>query len=351
VRRRETAAIIVLTLILVGMPATLLGYQYGWRQLAAPTRIIDITVSMAGGFRPNSVQVNVGEPVTLRFTSEDVMHGVAIGPPLGIDLGNLEAGHVKEMTLTFDHIGQYTVYCNVWSNPDSWRMRGVIEVRDPGQPGVLPTPTPDPVMEALAVEGIDIDSRPARPNTPGGSDEEQTGGEEDEGSASPDAPERPWIFNYRWPSAERGAQRVARLIVPVEVTRLLWRRSHTPLQAADLLASANPAVLREDVFDVVAHLWTHDLNVSPATIRLYEKNCVACHGQTGDGQGPGARFTVMRPVAFTDLTRLFDRRSDVLYAKIWRGGNGTHMPEFGTVFRPDEIWALVDYIWKLGVSN
>jgi hypothetical protein len=68
-------------------------------------------------------------------------------------------------------------------------------------------------------------------------------------------------------------------------------------------------------------------------------------------QGPESQFKVMWPVAFTDLTRLSDRRSDVLYAKIWRGGNGTHMPEFGTVLKPEEIWALMDCIWKLGASS
>jgi mono/diheme cytochrome c family protein len=42
--------------------------------------------------------------------------------------------------------------------------------------------------------------------------------------------------------------------------------------------------------------------------------------------------------------RMTDRRSDVLYAKIRRGGMGTGMPNFGTLFTTEETWALVDYL-------
>jgi len=40
------------------------------------------------------------------------------------------------------------------------------------------------------------------------------------------------------------------------------------------------------------------------------------------------------------------RRSDVLYAKIRRGGMGTNMPNFSKLFTPDEKWALVNYLWR-----
>jgi len=44
-------------------------------------------------------------------------------------------------------------------------------------------------------------------------------------------------------------------------------------------------------------------------------------------------------------------RSDVLYAKIRRGGMGTDMPNFGTLFTPEETWALVDYLWTLTATR
>jgi mono/diheme cytochrome c family protein len=48
---------------------------------------------------------------------------------------------------------------------------------------------------------------------------------------------------------------------------------------------------------------------------------------------------------------MFERRSDVLYAKIRRGVMGTDMPNFGTLFTPEETWALVDYLWTLALAG
>jgi len=55
-------------------------------------------------------------------------------------------------------------------------------------------------------------------------------------------------------------------------------------------------------------------------------------------------------VAFADAAYLFERRSDVLYAKIRRGGMGTGMPNFGTLLTPDETWMLVEYLWTMSVA-
>ncbi|MCC6803564.1 MAG: cytochrome c [Anaerolineae bacterium] len=50
-------------------------------------------------------------------------------------------------------------------------------------------------------------------------------------------------------------------------------------------------------------------------------------------------------VAFADPAYMFGRRGDVLYAKIRTGGMGTDMPNWGTVFTPDETRGVVDYLW------
>ncbi len=54
---------------------------------------------------------------------------------------------------------------------------------------------------------------------------------------------------------------------------------------------------------------------------------------------------------FNDPAYMFEMRSDVLYAKIRRGGMGTDMPNFGTLFTPDETWALVEYLWTLPAAS
>ena len=85
-------------------------------------RVIDIVAAVpeAGGFQPNAITVETGETVTLRFSAADVTHGVAIGPALGIDLGQIDPGHMKEVTLTFDKAGTYTFYCNTWCSAECW---------------------------------------------------------------------------------------------------------------------------------------------------------------------------------------------------------------------------------------
>jgi len=329
-KRLELLAFLILSVILVGVPAAALGYQYWLRLATASTRTIDINayVPEDGGFAPSAITVVTNEPVTLRFASMDVTHGIAIGPGLDVDLGHVDPGQVKEITLTFDRPGTYTYYCNAWCSPDHWRMRGTIQVIDPDNPAFVRPPQSDPVIEALVEEGIDIDAQ-----------HDIGHGHEND----------PGLEITRPPSAQRGADLLARVIVPDEVTDPLWRRSRTPAQALEMLIEANPRAAQADLIDVVAYLWT--ANTTADTLAdaksLYNKNCAACHGQYGGGDGPAADTTAEKPVAFSDPAYMFEMRSDVLYAKIRRGGMGTDMPNFGTLFTPDETWALVEYLWTL----
>jgi mono/diheme cytochrome c family protein/plastocyanin len=330
-KRREIAARIILLLILIILPLGILAYQYWLRSVIASPRVIDVVAAVpeAGGFQPNAISVQAGETVTLRFRSADVTHGVAIGPALGVDLGEIEPGHVKEVTLTFDKAGTYTFYCNTWCSPDHWRMRGVVDERD--TTGAQPVPQHDPVIDRLTAEGVDIDAylntaMPGMTGTP-----------------------VPTLVFQRPPSAQHGAILFDRTTIPNDLSALAWRQVHTPAQALETLVMQNPDSTPADLMDVVAHLWTKD--VKPDALAnaaaLYNKNCAACHGQTGDGQGIAASQTAKPPAVFSDPARMALRRSDVLYAKIRRGGMGTDMPNYGTVFTPEETWELVDYLWQL----
>lgn len=326
--RREHVALLTIILILIGLPVAVFGYELGLRPSQAPHRVIDVTAAApeAGGFQPAHVEVAAGETVTLRFRSVDVTHGIAIGPRLGIDLGHVDPGHVEEITLAFDEPGTYTYYCNTWCGKDHWRMRGVIEVRDPAG-GTALTAEYDPVIEALIAEGVDIDARLSH----GDSDEHMI---EQSGVA---------------PSAGRGVEVIAALTDPADLRDEAWRFSHTPAEGLDLLQEANPGQSEDVLVDAVAYLWSGD--VSPETVELYDKNCAACHGQTGSAEGPVAATTAEEPSAFGDAAYMWEMRGDVLYAKIRRGGMGTDMPNFGTVFTQEETRALVDYLWRLAFDG
>lgn len=333
-RPYEIFARITVVFIFLGLPLATFGYQHILRPMAHAHRVIDIQAwaPEAGGFSPAVIRINVGETVTLRFTSMDVTHGVAIGPGLDADLGYIDPGEQGEITLTFDEVGKYTYYCTTWCSIDHWRMRGIIEVVDPLHPNAPPQAQSDPVIQALVEAGVNIDA-----NHMG----------ESHGEAHEEKAE---AFPIR-PSATRGERLATAAVIPPQLYDAGWRQSHTPNDAIAHLRTANPALLLNDLRDIAAYLWTVELSVQPETIRQYELNCAACHGETGHAEGPAAPFTADTTSAFADPAYMFTMRSDVLYAKIRRGGMGTDMPNFGTLFTQEESWALVEYLWQLAFES
>lgn len=332
--RGELFALITLILILVVLPATLLGYQFVLRPGLASVRTIDIVAAApeAGGFQPEAIRVAAGETVRLRFSVPDVPHGIAIGPGLELDLGHVDPGQVKEVEVTLDRPGRYTLYCNSWCSPNHWRMRATIEVYDPQDPdALLASDLPDPVLESLAARGVDID-----------------------------APRGTHVVPAERPSVVRGAGIVEQLGkgLPAELASPEWRRTHSPVETWVFLIEVG--LSESEAWDAVAYLWLADVDAErlQTAATLYAKNCAACHGETGDGRGPGANALAAQgigqqddmrvmgePAAFADLRTMLGGSSDVYYAKLRRGGMGTGMPSFGPIFTPDETWMLVDYLW------
>lgn len=86
--------------------------------------------------------------------------------------------------------------------------------------------------------------------------------------------------------------------------------------------------------------------------RIYQRDCAACHGEQGDGQGPEAHRLQTKPFAFT--TRHFKFKStpsgelpldEDIFRSIAEGVPTTSMlPQ--AHLSEGEIWALVDYIKK-----
>jgi plastocyanin/mono/diheme cytochrome c family protein len=327
--RGEVLALVALILILVALPVTLLGYQFVIRPALADVRTIDIVAAAPeeGGFQPDAIRVAAGETVRLRFSVPDVTHGIAIGPGLDLDLGHVDPGQVKEVEVTFPQPGRYTFYCNSWCSPNHWRMRGTIQVYDPQKPDALPaSDNSDPVLESLAARGVDID-----------------------------APHDTQMLPSRRPSAERGAQIVERIggDLSAKLADPEWRRTHSPVQGWVSLVDAG--LDEAEAWDVIGYFWLTNVDAEQLRIAgsLYAKNCAACHGEEGEGQGlvgqnadQQADMDMMKePTAFNDPQIMIGGSGDVYYAKLRRGGMGTGMPSFGPIFTPGETWMLVDYLW------
>lgn len=81
-----------------------------------------------GNFTPSRIEVPVGKKVKLRVRNVDtVVHGFMI-PELGLDAGEIKAGHVAILEFTPEKAGSYDFYCTVWCSDYHLQMRGLLVV-------------------------------------------------------------------------------------------------------------------------------------------------------------------------------------------------------------------------------
>lgn len=78
----------------------------------------------------------------------------------------------------------------------------------------------------------------------------------------------------------------------------------------------------------------------------YLLNCVACHGASGDGQGPRAYFIRPPPRDFTSVAARASLDRDRLFTSIKRGIPGREMPAWGTVLTDEQIAGIAEYVFR-----
>jgi mono/diheme cytochrome c family protein len=92
---------------------------------------------------------------------------------------------------------------------------------------------------------------------------------------------------------------------------------------------------------------------------LFQKlECWKCHGQEGRGDGPSASTLTdsndqpIRPYNFTSDNRSkCGRTNQDLYKIFMTGLDGTPMPSFADVVKPEDAWDLVHYLRTLQYNN
>ena len=308
----ELISRILITVAVLGAVGTPL---YFWSY----TPLIHAKVAEDGGWSPGVIHANAGEPLTLHLTSDDVVHGFAVGQ-MEMQSVDILPGKVTDLTLTFDKPGIYTFFCTHWCGLNHWRMRGTIEVN-----GSFPDsqPASPPLYVSL---GLDIDT-----------------------------PHNSPVVSDQIPSAARGQQFSANL--PIDQSTDYYR-THSPYQVFEELNSS--PLSESQRWEVVAFIWQS--NTTPKSLangqRLYAQNCAACHGETGAGDGVfadkvaadfGKSMSNMnngRPVDFTDAARMLGASPALLQGKILRGGMGTGMPAWGPIFTQEQIWDLIAYLYS-----
>ena len=118
--------------------------------------------------------------------------------------------------------------------------------------------------------------------------------------------------------------------------------------------------------DVVAELTTamhqqiianYDIQVIPPkkpdfviAKQLYAKNCIACHGVKGEGDGLLSKTLEPLPTNFLDRERYRERTLYGLFNTITQGVSGTGMPAF-TQLTEHERWSLAFYIGQMAIQE
>ena len=335
--RRNLFALIVLALILVLFPAAIFAHRAA-QDAGAGVRVIEIQARMpeAGGFSPDRLELVAGETVKLRIVSPDVVHGFLI-PQLDIDVNEVYPGKPVEVTITPQKPGRFAFACTRWCSVNHWRMRGVIEV--------LPAAGQ---AEGSAVSGNGVQQAEKPPFERLGIDIDAM---RHAASALPEEK----------PSVGRGATIAARDNARPLIDQLGTQESRRPVSPADefarLRATSEGAGLADaEIWDLIA--WARLNDISPATLSrvqtLYSRDCAACHGETGKGDGGAGRDLpgmakmdpAMRrgPADFTDTGQMLSAPDALLQGKILRGGMGTGMPEFGSLYTDEDLWAMVSYL-------
>ena len=317
-KRSELLSRILITVAVLGAVGTPL---FNW----ARTPLIHARTAEDGGWSPDVIHANAGEPLHLKITSDDVIHGFAVGQ-MDMYAVDVEPGKVTDITLNFDKPGIYTFFCTRWCGLNHWRMRGTIEVSGSAS-------DPQPVSIPLYVTlGLDID-----------------------------APHEAPVVPSSQPSAISGQQLATNF--PIDLS-MDYYRTHSPYQVFDELS--NTSLTESQHWDVVAYIWQS--NTTPESLtnggQLYAQNCAACHGENGAGNGVFADdlaaagesskqtmageedMMMQKPVDFTDRTRMLGASPALLQGKILRGGMGTGMPMWGSIFTEEQIWDLIAYLYS-----
>ena len=330
-KNENLARLIVLLFILI---AVAIPFSGRWLNSRSQESVIELHANMPenGGWSVETIHAQAGQPIRLHITSDDVVHGFAIGKS-EVPALEIIPGEFTDTVLNFDQPGKYIFYCNRWCGPNHWRMRGTIEIEGDGDP--IPT-SPQPLFLQL---GIDLDS-----------------------------PEAAEVVPTKKASAELGAK-LADFLPDYAYDRDTYL-SNSPAKLW-LKMRADPALSTlsdDDLWNAVAWSWQQQTTPKALEIgrELYSTTCAACHGETGQGNGvmvrdlptwnPSIHKTnetphqltgegFFSPPDFTDPKILLGVSPALLEGKIIRGGMGTGMPYWGSIFTTDQINALVSFLY------
>jgi mono/diheme cytochrome c family protein len=84
---------------------------------------------------------------------------------------------------------------------------------------------------------------------------------------------------------------------------------------------------------------------------LYGLHCVVCHGEKGDGRGPGSRGLRPQPLVYANAELMAQVTDGQLFWAIQNGSEGSAMIPWKNLFSDSETWTLVRFIRRFSSSS
>jgi mono/diheme cytochrome c family protein len=94
---------------------------------------------------------------------------------------------------------------------------------------------------------------------------------------------------------------------------------------------------------------------TPASIaagkKLYESQCVSCHGTSGTGDGKMAAKMTPKPSNLADASWKHGSSDGEIYTLVKDGSKNTPMKGFASKMTAQEMWSVVNYLKTLKASK
>lgn len=149
-KKLEIVGLILATLMIIGTPIAVFGYDTYLRTREVNEFTIIAWAPENGNWSPSTIRVNQGDKVRLRLTSADVVHGFAI-EGLGIRVNQIYPGKFTTVEFVAEKAGTFSFYCTVRCGPQHALMVGDFIIK--GIDALIP---PAPTVPATAVKEFNI---------------------------------------------------------------------------------------------------------------------------------------------------------------------------------------------------
>lgn len=128
-RTLEIAAVILVLVSVVGLPAAALGYE-SLRHSGHDGQVITLA-GTEGAWSHDIIRVRQGEKLRLRLTSNDVVHGFEL-KGYGIEIDEVYPGKVVVIDFVADEAGTFLFTCTILCSRQHRDMKGKLIVERSG---------------------------------------------------------------------------------------------------------------------------------------------------------------------------------------------------------------------------